>query len=97
MHAAARKEFSQQLSRLRRMSLREGGPIHQIAPQFLLQALRVKLHEGETIEQSQFGLHLGPLVLAFLTERWRIHDNTIRPHSSLGGQPPVPETVRLAS
>ena len=31
-----------------------------------------------------------------LTERWRIHDNTVRPHSSLGGQPPVPETVRLA-
>jgi len=32
-----------------------------------------------------------------LTEQWRIHDNTVRPHSSLGGQPPVPETVQLAS
>lgn len=32
-----------------------------------------------------------------LTERWRIHYNTVRPHRSLGGQPPVPETVRLAS
>jgi len=32
-----------------------------------------------------------------LTERWRIHDNTVRPHSSLGGQPPVPETIKLAS
>lgn len=32
-----------------------------------------------------------------LTEQWRIHYNTVRPHSSLGGQPPVPETVQLAS
>ena len=32
-----------------------------------------------------------------LTERWRRHDNTVRPHSSLGGQPPVPETLPLAS
>jgi len=31
-----------------------------------------------------------------LTERWRIHYNTIRPHSSLGGQPPAPETIQLA-
>ncbi len=26
-----------------------------------------------------------------LTERWRIHFNTVRPHSSLGYRPPVPE------
>jgi transposase InsO family protein len=32
-----------------------------------------------------------------LTERWRNHYNTVRPHSSLGGQPPVPETIQLAS
>jgi putative transposase len=32
-----------------------------------------------------------------LTEQWRIHYNTVRPYSSLGGQPPVPETVQLAS
>ena len=32
-----------------------------------------------------------------LTDRWRIHDNTVRPHSSLGGQPPAPETFQLAS
>ena len=32
-----------------------------------------------------------------LTERWRIHYNTVRPHSSLGGQPPAPETLQLAS
>ena len=29
-----------------------------------------------------------------LTERWRIHYNMVRPHSSLGGQPPAPETLR---
>ena len=32
-----------------------------------------------------------------MTERWRTHDNTVRPHSSLGGQPPASETVQLAS
>jgi hypothetical protein len=26
-----------------------------------------------------------------LAERWRIHYNTVRPHSSLGCQPPAPE------
>ena len=24
-----------------------------------------------------------------IIERWRIHYNTVRPHSSLGGQPPL--------
>jgi transposase InsO family protein len=32
-----------------------------------------------------------------MTDRWRTHDNTVRPHSSLRGQPPVPETIQLAS
>ncbi len=31
-----------------------------------------------------------------LTERWRIHYNTVHPHSSLGGQLPAPETIQLA-
>jgi putative transposase len=26
-------------------------------------------------------------------ERWRVHYNTIRPHSSLGYRPPAPETI----
>lgn len=30
-----------------------------------------------------------------MIERWRVHYNTVRPHSSLGGLPPAPETVRL--
>ena len=32
-----------------------------------------------------------------IIERWRIHYNTVRRHSRLGGQPPVPETLQLAS
>jgi transposase InsO family protein len=31
-----------------------------------------------------------------LTERWRTHYSTVRPHSSLSGQPPAPDTIRLA-
>jgi putative transposase len=32
-----------------------------------------------------------------IIERWRIHSHTVRPHSSLGGQPPAPETLQFAS
>lgn len=32
-----------------------------------------------------------------MTERWIIHHNTVRLHSSLGGQSPVHETIQLAS
>jgi putative transposase len=32
-----------------------------------------------------------------IIERWRIHYNTVRPHSSLGGQPPAPETIQFAN
>jgi len=28
-----------------------------------------------------------------LIEQWRVHYNTIRPHSSLGYRPPAPETL----
>lgn len=31
-----------------------------------------------------------------LIERWRIHYNTVRPHSSLCGRPPISEAMRLA-
>jgi putative transposase len=30
--------------------------------------------------------------LRVLVERWRVHFNTLRPHSSLGYRPPAPET-----
>lgn len=32
-----------------------------------------------------------------IIERWRVHYNTKRPHSSLGGRPPAPVTIQLAS
>jgi len=32
-----------------------------------------------------------------IIERWRIHYNTVRPHSSLGGLPPAPVTLQLVS
>lgn len=32
-----------------------------------------------------------------IIERWRRHYNTVRPHSSLGGRPPAPEAIQLAS
>ena len=32
-----------------------------------------------------------------LTERWRTHDHTVRPHRSLGGLPPGPKMIQLAS
>jgi|TARA_A100001015_G_scaffold258823_1_gene302322 putative transposase len=28
-----------------------------------------------------------------LMEKWRIHYNTVRPHSSLGYRPPAPESI----
>ena len=40
-----------------------------------------------------YTLQEAPIII----ERWRIHSNTVRPHSSLGGQPPAPETSQLAS
>ena len=30
-----------------------------------------------------------------LIEQWRVHDNTVRPHSSLGYRPPAPEVIVL--
>jgi len=31
-----------------------------------------------------------------LIERWRIHYNTVRPHSSLGYRPPAPQAIQVA-
>ena len=30
-----------------------------------------------------------------MIERWRIHCNTKRPHTSLGYRPPAPETIQI--
>jgi transposase InsO family protein len=46
--------------------------------------LRDELLNGEIFETL--------LEAKVLTERWRVDYNTIRPHSSLGYQPPAPET-----
>lgn len=51
--------------------------------------MRYQLLDGElfyTLKEAQI-----------VIEQWRRHYNTFRPHSSLGGKPPVPEVVRLAS
>jgi len=32
-----------------------------------------------------------------IIDRWRIRYNTVRPHRSLGGQPPAPQVIQLAS
>jgi putative transposase len=32
-----------------------------------------------------------------LAERWRVHYNTIRPHSSLGYRPPAPQAWAASS
>jgi putative transposase len=44
----------------------------------------------ELLEGEQFSTLYAAQVLI---ERWRRHYNTIRPHSSLGYRPPVPETI----
>ncbi len=51
--------------------------------------LRDELLNGEifyTLKEAQI-----------LIERWRIHYNTIRPHSSLGYRPPAPQTILSAT
>ena len=32
-----------------------------------------------------------------LIEHWRVHYNTVRPHSSLGYRPPAPEVIMLST
>jgi hypothetical protein len=49
-----------------------------------------------TSVQEQFHpkLEAGSPIIPVLAERWRVHYNTIRPHSSLGYRPPAPEARR---
>ena len=49
--------------------------------------LRDELLNGEifyTLEEAKI-----------MIERWRVHYNTIRPHTSLGYRPPAPETIQI--
>jgi len=58
----------------------------------------VESFNGKMRDQFLNGeLFYTPKEAQIMTERWRKHYNTVRPHSSLGGQPPAPETLQLAS
>ncbi len=48
--------------------------------------LRDELLDGELFDTL--------LEAKVLVERWRRHYNTVRPHSSLGYQPPAPEAIQ---
>jgi len=58
--------------------------------------------EREASSAEGIAMRIRDLVLDFraagqarvLIERWRIHCDTERPHSSLGCRPPAPETIR---
>lgn len=54
-------------------------------PEQVIGKLRDELLDGEirtTVLEAQV-----------VTERWRQHDNRIRPHSALGFRPPAPEAI----
>ncbi len=51
--------------------------------------LRDELLDGELFDTL--------LEAKVLVERWRRHYNTVRPHSSLGYQPPAPEAIQCHS
>lgn len=51
--------------------------------------MRYELLDGEIF----YSLQEAKIII----ESWRNHYNTKRPHSSLGGRPPAPETIKLAS
>jgi len=52
-----------------------------------LQSFREKLPNGEIF----YGLREAQMLI----EQWRIHFNTVRPHSALRYRPPAPETFFL--
>jgi len=56
----------------------------------------IESFNGRLRDQFLYGEMLYSLKDAkIMIEKWRIHYNTVRPHSSLDGVPPVPETIRL--
>ena len=44
---------------------------------------------GETVASVSYSLKEAQILI----EKWRIHYNTVRPHSSLGYRPPAPESI----
>lgn len=57
--------------------------------------LRERQREAQGRHAQRRGL-LWPGRYELVVERWRRHDNTSRPKSSLGCRPPAPEVVRVA-
>ena len=66
--------------------------IKRHSPEQILNKLRqveVAVADGKSVGQAVRGFG----VTAHTYYRWRREYNTIRPHSSLGYRPPVPETI----
>jgi transposase InsO family protein len=87
------------IARKRRHGLKalEGTPRYS-APGSPGENGEVELCHGKRREQWLNGERCDPLTDApILTERWRTHSNRVRPHRSLGGRPPAPDTIQLAS
>ena len=75
-------------SALRRCISRPGSPWENGYCESFNSKLRDEFLNGEifySLKEAQI-----------LTERWRVHYNTVRPHSSLGYRPPAPMAYRLA-
>ena len=71
------------------LSIEPGSPGENGSVESFTGKMRDQLLNGElcsTLKEAQI-----------MTERWRKQYNTVRPHRSLGGQPPAPETLQLAS
>ena len=67
-------------------------PIKRHSPEQILGKLRqveVTVADGKSVGQAVRGFG----VTDHTYYRWRREYNTIRPHSSLGYRPPVPETI----
>ena len=73
---------------VRTLSIEPGSPWENGYCESFNSKLRDELLNGEifySVKEAQI-----------LTERWRVHYNTIRPHSSLGYRPPAPTAYSLA-
>jgi hypothetical protein len=53
-----------------------------------LRQVDVRLAQGHTVTNA---IRLIGVTEVIIIESWRRHDNTVRPHASLGYRPPAPE------
>ena len=82
--ATAVREWLQRLE-VKTLFIEPGSPWENGYCESFNAKLRDELLNGElfyTLREAQV-----------LIEQWRVHYNTIRPHSSLGYRPPAPETL----